>query len=798
MNRRGFAYIVAVLILGLLAFMALFLMQSSSTEYSQAAVSCYATIAQQLAEAAADEAFSSIEALFRNEGEDGWKGPLLRQAATSDYPPKDAGKNPKFLDVPPDFNKWVPQTKYLLDYHITRAGFKIDSVRVEMNDIRPIDYNKWNTDECMYKPKDRKECFDTLLSRDYYMSLTFSVKVIYRQGSKEHKYGLRVTRDMKIINDGPTARNYTLFSCFGADHTFSEEVQNDLTRGKGKLVLWNNPFQSRVYIHGPAVIGLENPDYSDTTDDLGALRPDTSNGSPGPSHAFQFSDTYNGLSYLPFPSRALWEGKDFVWWNNALDNTKHDYDEMSDSEKTMFKYNTYVKGLIPKKSTYWEELGKWLTSGTDQTIREYMRGAYAKQMFLPAGPYCRFPWKYVPERRPGNFTPNQKFDAWPDPDPYLRIEHRYLIDGDTTLDDNTKIYAEGRHYRLINVGGVSVQKDAVYPKKVMPEFSLCYGNYRDPEKWWEAVWDVLTAAAGKAWSVVSLPAKLIYVGAENLVSLVWKAQDPTAPAATNNADRRNLFPQNFKNYSYATVMKLKNVDEIPQVEEGGKNVWLLDGQYWLDSFETTGDVVYKGKGVIYVSQWIDGKPATIRGSIKAWSENDKVRSDSHLTIIYYPFKSDYTINANECQLVIEGTGHIIEASVFSLCGIRTTQGILEDKDYEDMNMNPAWPMGSANGTMEKTWMKAGVKLDDLQAKVNSIVGNYVNFYMKKFRLDGDLWVFHDVKNPFYFRQEPADSQNWQLNENFTDDAQREKYELMVHTVHLSPKIQHIAFSGATE
>ena len=50
MKKRGFAYIVAVLILGLLAFMGLFLMQSSSAEYSQAAMFAYHTMAFQIAE----------------------------------------------------------------------------------------------------------------------------------------------------------------------------------------------------------------------------------------------------------------------------------------------------------------------------------------------------------------------------------------------------------------------------------------------------------------------------------------------------------------------------------------------------------------------------------------------------------------------------------------------------------------------------------------------------------------------------------------------------------------------------
>jgi hypothetical protein len=52
-DRKGFAYVVAVLILGLLAFMGLFL-HKQHCEYSHASMSVYRTITRQLAEVAAD------------------------------------------------------------------------------------------------------------------------------------------------------------------------------------------------------------------------------------------------------------------------------------------------------------------------------------------------------------------------------------------------------------------------------------------------------------------------------------------------------------------------------------------------------------------------------------------------------------------------------------------------------------------------------------------------------------------------------------------------------------------------
>ena len=54
-NKSGFTYVVAIAMLGLLAFMGLFLIQSSSAEYSQTSLSLYKTMGRQLAEAAAEE-----------------------------------------------------------------------------------------------------------------------------------------------------------------------------------------------------------------------------------------------------------------------------------------------------------------------------------------------------------------------------------------------------------------------------------------------------------------------------------------------------------------------------------------------------------------------------------------------------------------------------------------------------------------------------------------------------------------------------------------------------------------------
>lgn len=801
MNRRGFAYIIAVLILGLLAFMGMFLKQTTSTEYTQAAFSVYATMAQQLAEAAADEATVQLYKLFKDGTEDGKKGPLLRQLALSEYPGNggNTGKNPNLKDILPSFKNYVTQTNALISLHMTRAGFEIEEVLPRLTDCRPIDHRPLSKPECVYTPKDRADkSFLNTMSGDFYLSIGFDVTVAVTSGLKKSRFKFQITRDMKVVNVGPIGRNYTLYSCLGVDPRDSSAVMNDLSSGNGRLVLWNHPFQSRIYIHGPAVIGLENPDTNpnstDKAEKYGAFMQASTDGKPGFNLAFQYSDTYNGLSYLPFPARSLWEGRDYSWWNNVA-NHKNDVsglenDEERKSAKDLYGHDTYIKGYIPQREkTFWADLGKFLSSGIQEMYKEYVRGTYKKQVFFPAGPFCRFPWKYVPQRRKAAFAPNQIDDTWPEPDPDLRIEHRNLFNNDD-VDEQTKIYAEVRRFVIMNNFGtrIIIPNNDYTPKN--PEFSLNYGNFRDAEGLFDALWSGVKDLAVGAWQNIITPAKLLWHAGSSLVGLVIKPQDPKSPTAMNDTDLRNFYPTNFKYFFKAATHKLKSTAEIPRDKDG---IWILDGLYWLDTFETFGPVVYKGKGMIFVGD--NFQPAVVRGNIIAARANDGTRSDSHLTIVYYPFNSNGTLpDLNQCQLSIDGTGRIIEASVFSLAGIKTTEGIMDEKAFRDCGLNPE--------DLTPKW-KTTLKLRDLRSKVNTIIGNYCNFFMKKSRIDGDLWVFHDVNNPLYFTETAPNV--WTINQ-FLEDKERdsdtkpvtEAHEIAAHAVVMSPRIQHLYFSGATK
>ncbi len=790
MNRRGFAYIIAVLILGLLAFMGLFLMQSSSVEYSQAAMSVYATMSQQIAEAAADEVFLSLEEMFRDPTDAGKMGPLLRQGKDAKFFPDRTALNPSLLDILPDFAPYVTQTNDLISRHMTRAGFFIEKIRAKIMDYRPIDCRPVNLPTCIYKPKDRKDSLNSEMALDYQLSLGLDVTVGFKHGTKSHKYLFQITRDMKIVNVGPIGRNYTMFTIFGPDpRNHQAEIKNDFQLGKGRLVLWNHPYQSRVYLHGPAVIGLENPDYAPTDKPAyqWAFTRKDPNGRPGANQAFQYSVTYNGLSYLPFPARALWEPKK-LFGNDILKETMNDLKDMSESEKKLFGHNTYIKGFIPKGNTsIWENIQDYLSSYGDSTTKDYVRGKRVKQLFLPGGPYCRFPWRYVPDRVPAYFEPNRIAEDWPDPDPHLRIEHRW-VEGDAKYNDETKIYAETLQFKLVKAGEVM---QSGFPIERYPEFSLCYGNHRNPESFGEKFGEFFKKIGLACWNVVSFPARWAYTGIEAGIRAIFQPKDPSVPGGIDEKNHLNLYPTNYKDFNKVTTIRLKSVDDIPKDPVDGKT-WVLDGCYSLDSFITRGDVLYRGKGIIYVGMYnTDTNPDgnfVIGGSIL---KDPAHRATSHLTLAYYPVQIEKSTGRigwpdfDRAQMVIDGYGKVIQASVFSLAGIRTTGGVLEDDDYRNLGMDPAATPAAWNTAF------TAEKMNQLQSKVNSILGNYVNFFVKKARLDGDLWIFHDIQSPFYF----ADAGNGVYNIKVDYD---EKDELMVHSVFLSPKIQHLFFSGASQ
>ena len=133
-------------------------------------------------------------------------------------------------------------------------------------------------------------------------------------------------------------------------------------------------------------------------------------------------------------------------------------------------------------------------------------------------------------------------------------------------------------------------------------------------------------------------------------------------------------------------------------------------------------------------------------------------------------------------MIIEGSGNLIEASVFSCYGIRTTDGNIAD--LTKVGIYPDQPTDKWDPNC----------LGKIAEVSNIIFGNYVNFFMNKQFQEGDLWVFHNFNNPLYFEKLGAGYRIVQDSLDASEDN-RKKYELMTHEFFLSPKIQHVASIG---
>ena len=247
-NKNGFTYIVAIAMLGLMAFMGIFLMQSSSSEYSQTALSVYRTMAKQIAESAAEEASIALEEQFKNKDSKAFDY-LMKKAASSVSKRADNGTSKVYfniLDIFPDVKDKIEQTNYLRECQISRAGFVIESIDATIEDIRPIPQGPLDFDACYYRPTDRvsesgdvNKPFDTGMSKDWYCSLVIHVKVSL-QKQRKFTVNYRMAKDIKVLNLGPIARNYSFYSILGvyipnyADQATIEScVKNNLNSGGG-------------------------------------------------------------------------------------------------------------------------------------------------------------------------------------------------------------------------------------------------------------------------------------------------------------------------------------------------------------------------------------------------------------------------------------------------------------------------------------------------------------------------------------------------------------------------------------
>ena len=843
-NKNGFTYVVAIAMLGLLAFMGFFLMQSSSAEYSQTSVSVYRTMGRQIAEAAAEEAAVYIEDQFKDKSQSAFSQ-LLDQAATSgpariDKPGSGGkwptGLNPSFLSGHLDLKDTLEQTKSLINNYITRAGFVVEKVQPTITDLRPIpqgplDFDYCYTNDpaksCYYTPTDRYfnnklAPYDSIYSKDWYCTLLIDVTVSLKK-QQNTKVDYRLSKDIKLLNLGPIARNYTYYSILGIyvknydEGGFMQSMRLELNASggldeKGRLILWNQPFLSRVFLHGPAIINLENPNYGVVATDyngrecLGAYnypqRASKDDYGPGNTMAYQYSDSFYGFSYFPGESRCLYPKKSLrEIWGGSHPATEEDMNTLQSNYLSLIEKETVVGGYYPDQNKgFWDRIKDSVCNGWSDT---YFVGSNVNQMFLPAGPFCRTPWRYVAKTGSANggyrYLPNRLPDpdyAFPESDPYIRIEHRWNPEDDE-VGEQTKIYSSVYPIKYGNLTNGTSEK-----KEKQTEFGLIYHNDGETESFLERIGATLGLVGGDLFNIATLPFQAIGSGIGTLIN---KLKKPSSIDSTEEEKVfNNLFPTNFKYYVMSPVTRrLKDQTEIPLDEE---NNWILNGTYWLDSLTISDNVTYVGTGTLLVCR---NTPVEIRGSVLAYRASEGAPPEGHLNIIYHPM--DKTLRENgpygdgvdvdKRMLTIVGSGITIEASVYSLCGIKCIGDCNITRDemaQAPYYMDPALPMDKWKANPDNQNEPAGY-MNEVMGKANCILGNYVNYYMLLNKQENDLWVVHNYMNPLFFKQYPAEG-TIALVQDYIDECNSTAngisqeaidYEKSCHEFFMSPKIQHV-------
>jgi hypothetical protein len=610
---------------------------------------------------------------------------------------------------------------------------------------------------------------------------------------------------MKLLNLGPIARNFSFFSILShripsADAATIQNVirteMNSPDTAGGRLVLWNQPFQSRVYLHGPSIIALENPELARDRPGYGAYNLyDPENSIPGPNNAFQYSDTFFGFSYYPTIGRAIFPPDSslkklgLLFGLSEPKPDKGDSDDLASNYPNIGEHSTIKGGLLPNREIgFWDKLKTIDSNGIQDT---YFRGTNVNQKFLPAGPFCRTPWKYVSPALEGEdrYLPNSLADHsmaeklnFPEDDQYLRLEHRWKKD-DPDVAKASQIYARSYKVKLNNVSN-SIQTP---PSEELIEFSLSYYNDPDPNSLLGKIGAVFSNLGERLWTRLILPFEGISVLASPLISKVFGNGEDSYIEAGVEDQYENLYPTNFKfNMRGIVTKKFADENELALAISDENGNWVLNGVYWLDSFQIEDmPVTYIGTGTIVITKFDPARPMRIRHSIVCEKADDGVTPLGHLNIIYHPYRQSVT-DTSDRMLEIDGSGITIEASVYSCYGIKTQDGNIPNPTAVGMDPSQTLAEWEANQFITK-----------VIGATNIIMGNYINTYMNKHHQRGDLWVIHNVNNPLYFDR--VGGNNFEIIQKSIDEspAARNNYEMKVHELYMSPKIQHVATIGGS-
>ncbi|MFC1744232.1 hypothetical protein ACFL35_09560 [Candidatus Riflebacteria bacterium] len=642
--------------------MGVLLSYNASQELDQTSQAVFRAICLQLAEAACEEAAGI---LLTDKANRAWRTGIYEIATTSDIGKNGSRNSPKLLGSNPyaggDITDQCKHTKELCENYAGYFGkYTLEGVEVYLRGIQPIIYpaTYMNADN-YYRPKDRG-FLDTggrpfitepEKHRDWQGQFEILARVSHRGvGATSH-----TIRDIKIVNVGPLARQYSLFSMFGPANAW--DVQNDLNIG-GVLFINNNKKKgknaalavydddrARVYLRGPYLVKVEaNTAYS------------KSQFEDRPYNNIVYdvqSKSYKSWSLMPEP-RSLWDFKG--------------------------------TGHIPTEQN--KNLFFDIFKGAWKGGEKYYRGSIEKQRFIPSA-YNLWGRPRGPkfEKKLFKKTIDAHFDN--DKNSY-GIEHHW----------DPKDKSVEKKHRIMGV----YRRATVWPGFInfpVKEFFEELRFTRIKPSWWKNLfsalkrivlpWNPLATITGNAWSWI----KGLFGGKSFSVSSI---------------KMRNTLPTNYKSFKQAAVRSVPDLtwlyakdDPLTPKDESlyyfptgqtDKTAHLpLNGIYWItDKCNINRETTFTGKGMV-ISTSTKNK-MTIEKSIQP----PVPPAGEILCLLYHPQKGMGEFgNPDKDQLYLKGKAlYLNQVSLFSIFGLKTDPGsnhILEG-NYVNWFMKKAKQRGS--------------------------------------------------------------------------------------------------------
>ncbi|MFC1744228.1 hypothetical protein ACFL35_09540 [Candidatus Riflebacteria bacterium] len=698
-KRKASALIMAITVLAIIALMATIISFSTSQETDQMNKAVYRAICLQLAEGACNEVAGILLQDIANQS---WCKGAYEMAVQSDIGKKFNAKLPANNPyVGGELKDQCQYTKKLCqDFAGFVGNFTLESVTVKLLEVQPILYKSGIMDERRYySPIDRSPApyskpvpfMPARERRDWQGQYEIIAAVSYRGvGAKA-----RIIRDLKIVNVGPIARQYSLFSMLGAAK--QAEVEHDLNLG-GQLIINNNKYKgtqarhpdtnaianlegrARMYLRGPYLVKVERPEKYCKSG---------SSTVPDSKVVYDGDQGFKGWSLLPEP-RCLWSIR-----GNA---------------------NGYIPVNPPEKS-WWDDVKNFVKGVTYQGGKTYYRGSipHKQQKFIPS-------FEKLLGRPRG---PKSSKSAHKDCDENsYEIEH-YWDPADKKEEEKHRILGVFNQASHNYTGGITL--DPTKPKYI----PLRFNNVKPATGFWS-----------KAYNIFKNLGPLVIFGpiGKYLINQVgdllggWFTSNPQSLFTSPKA--MNILPGNYKEFHKAAIRVVPDLSDL-YAKDMPWTPAKDESKYNFPDGRTNGHAHLPLNGIYVVTK-------------KCNFDRETTFTGNGLIACYRPAPNLMTISKSIHPPLIKPTypqpvvpppkGGVLTLVYHPMRGGGTTnpgKGSWGDKDndYLDFKVGQGKAIILFNVSL--------FSMNGIKTKPGSqvhIEGNYVNFFMKKARQKGEVVI----------------------------------------------------------